>query len=123
MVPYQGKWLYFRLHRSGRVEYETLMESGASHELRPVKYEMQLKPRDRTEILRLIEDPGFLDAREYYKKVWPSVDASFITTIISSHKQVKHIALENFYSDLKNSYPEALVTLMRMIESLLKTAS
>lgn len=121
MVPYRGKWLHFRLHQSGRVEYETLTESQENRELRPVRHETQLNSKDQREILRLIEARDFLGAREYYKELWPAVDTLLITTISSSQKRKKRIILTNFYSGARGYYPEAVVTLMRTIEGLLKT--
>lgn len=124
MVPYWGKWLHFRLYQSGRVEYEKLTESEDSHQLRPIKHEMQLSSKDREEMIQLIEAQDFLNAREFYKELWSGVDAVYKTSIASKNlKQNKEIMLVNFIADDpkgKGYYPNSIISLMKKIEQVLK---
>jgi hypothetical protein len=122
MLPYRGRWLYFRLYQNGRAEYEKLATSQDDHQMRPIKQEMQLSTQQRQRIIELINARDFLNAEEHYKELWHGVDTVFITKIssntVGSNKQ---ITLVNFDIEARGYYPEAVVTLMRVIEELLKT--
>ena len=90
--------------------------------MRPVRHKIRLSTQHHQRIIQLMKTQSFLNARDHYKELWHGVDAVFRTKISSNRAGGnKQITLVNFDIEARAYYPEAVVTLMSLIEELLKT--
>ena len=127
MVPYGRKWVYFRLYDGGRAVYQDLKKSEENSRLEPVRREIALQQEDYQELLRLLESPDFLNARDAYPKLWQGTDAVYTTTIwYKRQKHSKQIMMINYtdaHAKSKAYYPKSLIALMQLIEAIRKRES
>jgi hypothetical protein len=116
------KQVYFRLYRSGRLEFEAPPkfdpEAGrANFEL--VKKTTQLTPDDVTELFRLTENRDFHRVAKEYHALETWVDAVMVTTIVYSGSNLeKKIIITNYSPKHEKAigyYPDSLRMLLQRV--------
>jgi hypothetical protein len=122
MWPFAGKYIHLRLFGNGRYEYEKLRKSVDNSKWEAVRQEGQLSPQQLADIIQLVKNKSFIDAREKYRELWHGIDALYNVSISYSHNQErKQILLINFdpkNEQAKNYYPESVLKLMKKVEEL-----
>jgi len=119
--------LYFRLYKSGRLEYEVEQKSDSATGIAGVVYvkkETQLSASVVEELIRLAEEPDFLNAPGSYASLTPVRDASRSTIIVYSNSargREKRIVIRDYnprHPRAESSYPKSLVKLLGRVSEL-----
>jgi hypothetical protein len=121
-VPYWGKYIYFRLHRSGRVKYERGDPTKSLTKMELIRNELKLEPEEAAAFFQLLEHPSFLNARDRYPALENYDDSSYKQVIsYKSQEREKQIILENYCDSCaagQDYYPGSIIELMRKIEKI-----
>lgn len=117
--------VYFRMYEDGRLEYETPPvfdpeAKGPSFDL--VMNQTRLGPTVVAELIRIAEQPDFLDAPDDFKPLRTWIDAVMVTTLIYRHEnKEKRIAITNYnpkHKEARKVYPASLLKLLQRVVEL-----
>src|SRR5260370_7153526 len=102
MVPCWGKYVYFRLYKSGRVEYRRCDGSKTGHKMEIGTHDFKINEKETDEIIHLLEDPAFLNARDRYPRLVTNIDTFYKQTIsYVGQNRKKQVIVENYYGSKK----------------------
>lgn len=114
---YEGNLNYFRLHASGRLEYDTAAAGSPCGHVE--RKQAQLSAADVGELVALAEQPDFLTADAEYPAFIFHMDTFTETTIFYSRQdKLKKILVKNpAPTDVKakTHYPPSLASLLRKV--------
>jgi hypothetical protein len=119
------KQVYFRLYEDGRLEYETPPvfspeAERASFDL--VMNQTRLEPAFVTELIRIAEQPDFLDAPSNFRPFHTWIDAAMLTTLVYKREnKEKRIVITNYnpkHEEAGKFYPASLQRLLQRVVEL-----
>jgi hypothetical protein len=124
-----SKQLYFRLYRSGRLEFEVPPKfdpEATRPNFELVKQETKLNARDVDDLIRLAEQPNLLAAASSYPALEEEIDAVMVTTVSYTYRdRKKQIVITNYrpgHPKAASYYPSSLKNLLsRVVELRPKT--
>jgi hypothetical protein len=125
MAPLLQPRLYFRLHRSGRIEYEVMSSSESESDIENPKLSMKeakITAGDVDEIIRLGQMEDFQAAAPTYPAYQMWDDSSMESALVFKYQgREKRIVVKNFslYGDQHNgNYPASLLAMLRKVWEL-----
>lgn len=109
--------VYFRLYKSGLLEYQTLPDM--------TMHKGRISDQDAREIIQIAEQSDFLNSLEEYSALKKLRDATLTTTIIyTNNGKSKRIVIRNYQHDhpqAESYYPLSLRKLLRRVVELRPT--
>ena len=114
--------LYFRLYKSGRLEYEISSRIDPSSLMYVVRKEIQLSRAIVKELIERAERRDFLGASGEYPQLRKMRDSGVVTSIVYTHQdREKMIVIRNYdpqHPRAKSYYPASLIRLLERVSEL-----